>query len=286
MRSLDRLKRLFVGGEWYVGYRNTSKNSNYYEIVDPPKNQWIADPFLYEYKGNHYLFVEQYFVEKQRAGIGVFEIVDGKPINNKVIIENNYHMSYPCVFNYKGKHFIIPESSANKTIDLYVAEKFPYNWSHEATLLNGERYVDSTVYIKGEDILLLTYRKEKDCWKLVVFKLDMDKYQLTHLCEKKYTKNTGRPAGFLYYSDKLYRPAQDCSKKYGEGLIIYEVDKIEKGNYSEHRSSYISYKDVKSPINIQRIHTINRDSQYEVVDFFKEKIDIFHAFRIIKRAYL
>lgn len=286
--SLKKIfNKLFVGGNWYVGIRKHSHNSNMiYDIVEAPDSQWIADPFLYEFEGRHFLFVEQYFEKKHRAGIGVYEIENGISTHNKIIIENDYHMSYPCVFYYKGNHYIIPESSANNTIDLYIADSFPYKWSHMATLLSGEKYVDSTVYIDNERILLLSYKSEKHGWKLVVFNLNIEECRLTNLCEKAYLKNTGRPAGFLYHADKLYRPSQDCSNKYGEGLIINEVDKIEKGNYSEHRSTYISYKDVKSPIDIQRIHTLNRDSQYEVVDFFKEKIDIFHAFRIIKRAYL
>lgn len=277
--------KLFVGGRWYVGYRNLSNDNSRYEMVDVPAGQWVADPFLYEYGDKHYLFVEQYIEQKQRAFLGVYEFVDGKPINNKIIIENDYHMSYPCVFNYKGKHYIIPESSANNTIDLYEASNFPYNWAKRTTLLQGEKYVDSTVYFQDNDIYLLTYKSEKSCWKLVVFQLDMGSLRLTRLCEKKYEKNTGRPAGFLYKEGKLYRPSQDCRNKYGEALIINEIDNIGSAGFEEHPISYISYKNITAPIDIQRIHTFNRDSKYEVVDLFEEKFDLFHAFRILKRKY-
>ena len=75
------LNKLFVGGKWYVGYRDyTSTNAKEYEIVDVSKGQWIADPFMYEFEGKHYLFVEQYLEEKQRAGLGVYEFIDGKPV--------------------------------------------------------------------------------------------------------------------------------------------------------------------------------------------------------------
>ena len=278
--------KLFVGGQWYVGYRNYKYTTSHsYDIVEVSNGQWIADPFLYEFEGRHYLFVEQYNQEKGRAGLGVYEFVDGKPANNRLIIENDYHMSYPCIFNYKGRHYIIPESSANNTIDLYEADSFPYEWSHKAVLLSGEKYVDSTVFFVDETVYLLSYKSDKGGWKLVLFELKLDEYRLIKLCEKEYSKNIGRPAGLLYRSGKLFRPSQDCRKKYGEALIINEVDIISNKVYREHFSSRISYKDIVSPINIQRIHTINRDSQYEVVDLFEEKLELLRAFRILKRKY-
>lgn len=280
--------KLFIGGIWYVGYRyKHGAQDSKYEIVQTSAGQWLADPFLYEFEGRHFLFVEQYFNEKGRASIGVFELIDGKPCNNHIIIDNNYHMSYPCVFYYKGNHYIIPESSANNTIDLYIAREFPNKWEHKATLLNDEKYVDSTVF-RGEDgLYLLSYKKEEFHWKLVVFLLDIEEERLTKLSEKVFSKNIGRPAGRLYFSnEQLLRPAQDCSIKYGERIIINKVEKIDCEQYSETPVSGISLKDIRCDLDVQRIHTYNNDSRYEVVDLFKERIDIFHGMRTIKRAYL
>ncbi len=279
--------KLFIGGIWYVGYRDKKDNQkSRYEIVLPPKGQWLADPFLYEFDGRHYLFVEQYFTQKHRAGIGVYEFVDGVPVNNEVVIENKYHMSYPCVFYHNGNHYMIPESSANNTIDLYVAESFPYGWKHDAILLTGEKYVDSTVYKDGDNLYLLSYKKDGSQWKLVVFLLDIDNKALTRISEKVYPDNTGRPAGFIYNDKGLFRPSQDCSLKYGEALIINKIDSINNDGYNEHPVSRILSSDIKCPINIHRVHTINHDSQYEVVDLFEEKFDLFHGWKILKRAYL
>lgn len=279
--------KLFIGGIWYVGYRDKKDNQKLrYEIVLPPKGQWLADPFLYEFDGRHYLFVEQYFTQKHRAGIGVYEFVDGVPVNNEVVIENKYHMSYPCVFTHKGNHYMIPESSANNSIDLYMAVQFPYGWVHKATLLKGEKYVDSTVYEHDNDLFLLSYKKEGNGWKLVNFKLDIEKERLVRINEMIFTQNTGRPAGRLFCDGKLFRPSQDCGLKYGERLIINMVDNFGDDGYLERPETYISVKDIDCATDIQRIHTINSDSRYEVVDLFKEKFDLFHAFKVFKRAYL
>ena len=59
--NIDKLyNKLFVGGKWYVGYRKVKDHNKSYTIVDTLPRTWIADPFLFEFNGKHYLFVEQY----------------------------------------------------------------------------------------------------------------------------------------------------------------------------------------------------------------------------------
>ena len=286
--TISRLfQKLFVGGDWFVGIRNYRDSElKKYSIVKAPKGRWIADPFLYEFGDKHYLYVEQYLPEEKHACLGCYEIIDGIPSNYHVIIKTSYHMSYPCIFNYKGKHYIIPESSANNSIDLYEAIDFPFKWEKKCTLVDNEKYVDSTVFFLEDSPMLLSYKKNSDKWFLVLFKLDIENGKLERICETEYSSNTGRPAGSLYFENNiLYRPSQDCSKKYGESLFINRVESINSFSYKEVPESKILYKDVEVPIKIQRIHTINRDSTYEVVDLFKEKIDVLHAIKILKRKF-
>lgn len=281
------LRKLFLGGTWFVGLRDyLNEKERKYIKVEVPKGQWLADPFLVENEGRHFLFCEQYFNKKHKASIGCFEIVEGEAINNRIIIDNPYHMSYPCVFKHNGDFYMIPESSANKTIDIYKANTFPYEWVHEKSLLIGERFVDSTVYLSDGDYYLISYTKVSEGWDLVVFLLNMDMLSLTEISRYHYKRNIGRPGGFLFQESGLIRPAQDCSKKYGEALILYSVDQITKTSYLEHPYKRIEAKDVKFPKKIDRIHTLNRDNRYEVIDVFKDEFDLLHGFNIFKRAYL
>lgn len=280
------LKKMFLGGTWFVGIRDYTKcNALSYMKIEVPKGQWIADPFIVENGGHHYLFCEQYFNEKQKASIGCFEIVDGKAINNHIVIDNSYHMSYPCVFSHNGTFYMIPESSANKTIDLYKADNFPYEWSLHKVLHKGERFVDTTVYISDGIYYLLSYTKVANGWDLVIFTLDMNTFDINETCRYHYETNIGRPAGFLYMENCLIRPAQDCHKKYGESLILYSVDFKHGINYSEEKLGELKSESICFPFKPDRIHTINRDNKYEVIDVFKDEIDLLHGLRIIKRAY-
>ena len=287
MKISNIVQKIFMGGAWYVGIRNhTESEIKTYRIVKAPQGQWIADPFLYEYEGRHFLYVEQYIKEERHACLGCYEIIDGIPSNYHVIIKTSYHMSYPCIFYYKGKHYIIPESSANNTIDLYEAVDFPFKWEKKCTLIEGEKLVDSTVYFMENSIRLLSYKKASEGWYVVLFKLDVENGEIERLYETLYSKNIGRPAGFLYKEGEiLYRPSQNCSRKYGECLIINKVDCLDDKEFTEHPTYELNYKDVDVPIKIQRIHTINRDSKYEVVDLFQEKIDLLHAVKVLKRKF-
>lgn len=287
MKILNRLKKIFVGGTWYVGVKDFNADKpNKYVNVPTPKGQWVADPFLFEENGKHFLFCEQYDNRKNKAAISCYEIIDGEATNGTLIIEESYHLSYPCVFKIKDKHYMIPESSANNTIDLYVANEFPLKWSHKKTLLKGAKYVDSTIFYNNSEILLLSYRKVASGYELVVFSLDDDNQELDIRAVKEFNENVGRPAGFLFNQyGNIIRPAQCCQNKYGERILLYQLDRLEGNIYSEHLIHEITVDDVDFPIHVDRIHTINRDSRYEVVDLFKEKIDFLHGIKILKRAY-
>lgn len=290
MAFMDKLKVLwgkaFVGGEWKVAYRLRNELHGQYCLVDPPAGTWAADPFLYEADGEHYLFVELYEEKKNKACIAYYRFIDGVPVYQGKIIEQPYHMSYPCVFEHKGEHYMVPETSANGTIDLYKAVVFPTKWEHHKPLLSGEKYVDTTVLHWNDAYFAFSHRKAHKGWSLDVFSLDMDSLQMTGLCSKAYETNVCRPAGAFIVGESLVRPAQDCAKKYGENLILYEVESIEEDRYDESKIGCIVAKDILVHVMPDRIHTYNQDGKYECVDLFYEKFDPLHGVKILWRAYL
>lgn len=283
MGIANKLKNAITGGDWFIAYRGIDQEK--WKTVSLPDNQWCADPFVIEDGSDHYIFVEQYLKDKDKGCIGYFKFMDGEPINQGIIIENTYHMSYPDVFRYKGQYFMIPESSANSTVDLYVADHFPEKWRKVKTLINGQKYVDSTVYQDGEDYYLISYSMIGG-YEIHVFALDMEKQEVTLVSKRKYPKNVGRPGGRLFKeNDKLMRPAQDCSRKYGEALILYQVDDLNRdGEFVEHEVRRMEVGSVSIESYPERLHQWTSGSHYEVIDVYKEKFDLFHALRILMRS--
>lgn len=281
--------KVFVGGQWLVGYRKKNDTSAQFHFATKnlQQDQWVADPFLFEHQGQHYLFCEQYETELNRAGIGYYIFEDGVPVNKGIVIRQPYHMSYPCIFSYNDTVYMIPETSANKTVELYRAVEFPDKWALDSVLMDNVRCVDSTVFKEKEGLRLLTYEKRDKEWALICYALNMEEKTLQKCGEKIYKTNVGRPAGNLLQTDKgLLRPAQDCSRKYGEALLIYQVDNLDKNGYEERYVEKMCIEQFSFPQKVQRIHTLNQDSCYEVVDVFREQFDLLHGWKIFKRLLL
>lgn len=289
MALLKKLKVLavkaFVGGEWKVAFRKCDTDDKY-QIVDMPEGTCIADPFMYEADGEHYLFVELFEKKKNKACIAYYKFIDSKPVYQGKIIEQPYHMSYPCVFAYNGAHYMIPETSANHTIDLYRAIDFPQKWEKVKILVSGVRYIDTTVLKKNDHHYAISYQKAAQGWELDAFALDMDKMVMTKVASKHYDANICRPAGHFIQKDELLRPAQNCARKYGENLILYCVDCFNNSYYEEHEKDRMDVSGISMDKKPNRIHTYNCDSLYEVVDVYFERIDLLHGVNTLWRAYL
>lgn len=290
MAMIEKIKRLwgkaFVGGEWKVAYRPRNGQDGHYQIVDTPKGTWAADPFLYEVNGEHYLFVELYEEKKNKACIAYYKYIDGVPCFQGKIIEQPYHMSYPCVFEYNGEHYMIPETSANGTIDLYKAVEFPNKWEYWKCLFSGVKYADTTVLKWNDVYYTVSYRRLQEGWNLDIFNLDMAKLNMSIVTSKYYAANRCRPAGNFSVGEELIRPAQDCSNRYGESLILYKIECFDDGKFEESEKERIVARDISMTAVPDRIHTYNRDSKYECIDVFFENFDLFHGVRILWRAYL
>lgn len=278
MNLINLMHKAFFGGDWYVGYRKKNSKEDY-TIIPGFSKKWIADPFLFEYENEHYLFVE--YVEDKKGVIAYFKYIDEIPVFQKVIIAEPYHLSYPCIFEYNGKVYMIPESADNNSIDLYLSESFPENWKKITTLTNG-RYLDSTILKWDNYVYLFSYISRKGFYELCCFKLDMETMSLEKISSKEFDSNVGRPAGsFIYKSDKLLRPSQDCSKMYGEKIIWNEVVRFDQTEIVENIESVVHVKTINP--KFERIHTYNVDSKYEVVDFFKEHFDLFRPIKLIRK---
>lgn len=284
MDIIQKLKNAITGGEWSIAYRPIS--SNIFKLVAPSNEYWYADPFVFEAGEEHYIFVEQYRKDINKGCIGYFQFEKGIPVNKGIVIENNYHMSYPDVFEYKDNYYMIPESSANNSVDLYVAERFPDKWKKIKSLIMGEKLVDTTVFQDRGRLYLITYSLFAK-YEIRVYELFMEKLEVKLLSKKHYTNNIGRPGGRLYVKDgKLIRPAQDSSRKYGENLILYDVDTLDiNGEFVEREIRRIGTDAINIANNPERLHQITHDSMFEVIDVYKEKIDLLHTPKIYIRSH-
>lgn len=206
---------------WRVLYKENKSDS--WAELEAENGYWYADPMLFQYKGDRYLFTEAFNEIFQIGYLAVSKYVDGKFTKPTLIMKRFCHLSYPCVFEYEDNIYMIPETGQNGTLELWKAEDDLFHWKKDAILLKHVRFADNTVLNRNGKLLLFSYWEIGE-FSTHVYELNL-KLKKVRLIEKvKHDSNQFRPGGFFYEEgNKLYRPVQYNVNSYGERIIIKEV---------------------------------------------------------------
>ena len=285
------IKKQFFKPQWKLAIRQidgneiTPQNGEKwaYSVFEPDVGYWCADPFLFEKDEQIYVFCECYIRKKHKGSIAVIRYKDGVISDPKVVIDQKYHMSYPCVFQYNNCYYMIPETCDNNTIELYKAVEFPDKWVLDTVLKKDIKCLDPTVFCKENQWYVLGYEGKGRRSNLLIFKLNMDMRTL-QLYAKVDVDNAARPAGNLFYTkDNIIRPSQDCRKKYGGQILMNEVLLWEKDNYDEKVIDVLGCENIefKEKYRVDRIHTVNRLRDIEIIDFSQDKFDLLRGIKIL-----
>lgn len=238
---------------------------------------WLADPLLYETGGKTYLFYEAYDLVTRKGKIG-YSIVsdDGTATSPKIIIDEDFHLSFPNIFEKDGNVYIMPESCGDSSIRLYRALKFPDVWERDR-ILAADTFSTDTVWLDETrfDTLLgsVQYRKPPEgkvisCWvKNTMFPLGPAGDSPTVVKEGDYgVRNAGKI--FSFHGDAI-RPGQICTGgKYGSGLAFWKIgpDLTEKEIYSIRAEEMEAHVRLCSGKKLVGTHTYNASQNYEVID--------------------
>ena len=218
------------------------------------------------------MFVEEFPFETQIGIISHFTIdKNGEHSPPKVVLSRPYHLSYPFIFEKDGQFWMIPETSANRAVELYRAERFPDKWVLEKTLIDD---------IQADDVTLV---RHEECWWLFAAISDWqsskwDTLGLFHADDlfgnwSAHQANpvlldasAARPAGAMYVQNgALWRPAQDCRTGYGAGLSLCRIDRLDKQGFEQSVMHHFAPA-VKD--RLTGLHTLNEHQGLEVIDYY------------------
>ncbi|MEP6846213.1 MAG: hypothetical protein ABI861_09425 [Panacibacter sp.] len=247
-------------------------NFSYKEIV-PPNNCFWADPCVFNTDdGRHFIFFEELVYSKKKAHLSVLELKkDGTISAPQIVLEKPYHLSYPFVFKEGNDIYMIPETSANKTIELYKCITFPDKWEFKMNLMENLHAVDTTIHFHKNKYWMFVNIKENkgsSAWdELFLFYAD---HFLTGEW-KAHPQNPiisdvrqSRPAGHLIVQEgKLYRPSQDCSCTYGYATNMNEVLLLNETAYKER---IIEKLLPKWNDKVTAVHTLSNNRGLTVLD--------------------
>ena len=228
-----------------------------------------ADPFLVVKDDTLYLFYEEYRY-RDKGIIKMISTCDlvtwSKP---KVVLDEDFHLSYPWVFEHDGQWYMMPETSAVHEVRLYRAvnnqlDRFEFA---KAILTHDAEdefpvmdFCDSSIVNKdGEFFLFTTLNHGKGNELHLYYSDSLDGGYKRHpqsplIVSDKYGRNGG---SLLEHDGVLYRFAQDCDGEYGKNVHLFKVNTISNNQYKE-----TAFQE-----NVLTSHGLSAGHQYNFVNF-------------------
>ena len=144
---------------WGVAYAPSNwrdvKLAEGLKISNPP-GRYLADPFLLNVGDETFCFVEDMFEKKERAVISVLQLgPNGYRYLGKAI-EEDFHLSFPYLFEYDGDLYMCPESHEAREIRIYKCTRFPLEWKLQSVCMTDVSAVDTMIFASGDRWWMLT----------------------------------------------------------------------------------------------------------------------------------
>jgi hypothetical protein len=239
--------------------------------IIPPRDRFWADPYPVQKDGKYFIFLEELIYQNRRGHLAVMEMNPNGSFQTPVkILERSYHLSNPSVFEFQGTYYMIPETSRNKTLELYRCVDFPYQWELDTILMQNVKAVDATVVEhEGRWWMFMNLADEgvSDNYdELYLFHADSPRGPWKEHPSNpiKSDVRSARPAGrLIQWNGAWYRPGQDCSRRYGYSIVIHKILRWNMDEYEEVEVSKVLPQWSK---NLVGTHTLNHCQGLTVVD--------------------
>lgn len=261
--------------QWILLYdiqKDISTSLCRFRRIAPPKDRMWADPFIVARDNMYYVFIEEMLFVENKGHISLIVMnKDGSIEPPVTVLETPYHLSYPFLFEFENSLYMIPESGANRTIDVFKCLEFPTKWKYEKNLMKGCAAFDSTLlHWQGKWWLfaVVVETEGASSWD------ELFLYHSDHPISDDWTphmKNPivsdvalARPAGRIFVRNgRLYRPSQNSSRRYGYGFNICEITNLTETDYEERVVSAVEPKWDKDIIGT---HTMNYEDGLTIID--------------------
>jgi hypothetical protein len=255
--ALEKARALGRRDQWFLAYKvrrtpscppDVPDQTLYnFSVLAPPIDRFWADPFPIQRGGRYYVFFEEYLYATGKAHISVFEIGSKGVVDApRIALATDHHLSYPNVFEWQGELYMLPEAANSGRVQLYRCTAFPDAWEPAGIPLEGVAGADPTVVeVGGRWWLFLTLAAPgttswDDELHLYWAESPLGPWVPHARNPVKSDVRGARPAGRIFaLGDQLYRPSQDCSVRYGYGMTIHRIVRIDEHAYQEEPVSIV-----------------------------------------------
>ena len=269
------LKSLFRLEKWKIAFTKGNvfeKRLENYNLIKNKRNSFIADPFLWKFDNQNYVFVEEYDYKDKKGKISCYLLNQNTSKYLGVVLEEEFHMSFPFIFSYEDNLYMCPETSKQNEIRIYKCKKFPYEWFHFKTIFKNIKAIDTLLFEKNSLWWLLTNSRNDGLDPSnelnVYYSKDgpLTDNWIPHKKNPIYTDiNHSRNGGLIYYNNNIYRVNQKPSfGRYGKEFNLNLIDEINENSFKETKICDVKPNFFK---NINGTHHLNNNDDYCVIDF-------------------
>lgn len=273
-------KQLFYTDYWNIGivfspiheFLNSEKTHTVQWFSKLPKSRFMADPFGVYIKDQLHILYEDFRFDEGIGKTASFLFKEDTFVENRIVIDEEFHMSYPFLFEHKDEMYCIPETYQANQVGLYKAVDFPIKWKFEKILIKNYAGIDSTLYNKDDTwFLFSTDKNSGPHYNLNIHYTD-DVFGPWKAHPKNPVKTdirSARPAGTLFeHKGELFRPSMDYSEKIEGRITINKVVTLTILNFKEEVHTIIDPFE-NTPF-CDKVHTLSKIGPYTLVDGAKE----------------
>ncbi len=248
-KFLQRVRRRVAGyfrfEQWNLLYAfepDIATSMHRFTRLVPPRDRFWADPFVVHDGSTHHVFIEELVYAEGTGRIAHIAMdPEGKHERPTTLIEEPHHLSYPFVFSYEGAWYMLAEARQAEVVPIYRCVDFPYKWEFHANLFEGVRAVDPTL-LQRAGIWYLFLGMAENPGSSTYDELFL--FHTNNPISGPWTPHplnpvasdvkAARPAGrIVERNGELFRPAQNCSGRYGYGINIMRITALSPTEYAE-----------------------------------------------------
>ena len=153
-----------------------------YKMLPGREGWWFADPLLCHRGGKRWLFAEAMDLSTGKGRLEVCELHDDGSIDGwRVALEEDFHLSFPMVFDWNGAVWMLPATGHDHSLRLYRCRVFPTKWELVQRFATDEELCDAIlVDRRAESLTILCSETKPDNQLYVRYR----RYTLCHAVQE------------------------------------------------------------------------------------------------------
>lgn len=245
-------------------------------VIPNPSGRFLADPFVIVKDGRAVVYAEDYDYRSSRGKISAYELTRSGHTELGSALEEDFHLSYPFLFEQDGVLYMCPETHQSRDIRIYRCIEFPLRWELHKILMNDIAAVDTSIFEHDGKFWMLT-NIDSSSWgdyssELHIFHsdtFDSSKWSAHPSNPVVFDSQKGRNGGLILDGEDIYRVFQiQGFDTYGAAMGVAKITQLNCDNYQEEIVCEIQPRFFP---HIRGTHTLSYDDGVLAIDFVKSR---------------